>query len=303
MIRAICRCMLLISALCLAVPLAQASPLAAQLFGQHAQPSRAAPMPHGSYARGCADGLVALPDTGPSWQVMRPSRNRAWGHPEMIALLKELSEFAQTLGWAGLYIGDISQPRGGPMASGHASHQIGLDADVWLLAPRKINLSRAARENAPFQSVRSADQRSLNANWTSAHAALLQRAARDPRVDRIFITPPAKIALCKAATLSDRDWLQKIRPYYGHDAHFHIRLKCPAGADTCQPQTPTVDTLSQGGDGCDASLQWWVTDYLTKPVASAKVTNKQTDTPRPKGARALTLTDLPKTCHRVVQTP
>ena len=90
MIRAICRCMLLISALCLAVPFAQASPLAAQLFGQHAQPSRAAPMPHGSYARGCADGLVALPDTGPSWQVMRPSRNRAWGHPEMIALLKEL---------------------------------------------------------------------------------------------------------------------------------------------------------------------------------------------------------------------
>ena len=303
MMRAICRGLALIGALSQPVPFAQASPLAAQLFGQHAQPSRAAPMPHGSYARGCADGLVALPDTGPSWQVMRPSRNRAWGHPEMIALLKDLSEFAQTLGWAGLYIGDISQPRGGPMASGHASHQIGLDADVWLLPPRQINLSRAARENMPFQSVRSADQRGLNANWTAAHAALLQHAARDPRVDRIFITPPAKIALCKTATPADRLWLQKIRPYYGHDAHFHVRLKCPSGAQTCQPQTPTVETLSNGGDGCDATLQWWVTDYLKKSEVSAKATGKDTDTPRPKGARALTLSDLPKICRRVVETP
>jgi hypothetical protein len=44
---------------------------------------------------------------------------------------------ARDIGWGkGLYIGDISQPRGGPMTSGHASHQIGLDADIWMLPPR-----------------------------------------------------------------------------------------------------------------------------------------------------------------------
>ena len=32
----------------------------------------------------------------------------------------------------GFSVGDMSQPRGGPMVTGHSSHQIGLDVDIWL---------------------------------------------------------------------------------------------------------------------------------------------------------------------------
>ncbi len=58
-------------------------------------------MPIGSYARGCAAGMVELPETGPSWQAMRLSRNRNWGQPEMIVFLQQLSVAAQQVGWAG----------------------------------------------------------------------------------------------------------------------------------------------------------------------------------------------------------
>ena len=35
----------------------------------------------GYYTHGCLAGGVALPINGPTWQVMRLSRNRNWGHP------------------------------------------------------------------------------------------------------------------------------------------------------------------------------------------------------------------------------
>ena len=101
---------------------------AKQLFGYKRSGSQQAPAPFGSYAKGCVAGGVELPETGPTWQAMRLSRNRNWGHPEVVDFVQDLSrKAAQQPGWNGLYIGDISQPRGGPMLSGHASHQIGTD--------------------------------------------------------------------------------------------------------------------------------------------------------------------------------
>ena len=95
-------------------------------------PTTSAPAPHGSYAAGCLAGAAQLPETGPGWQAMRLSRNRNWGHQDMIAFIERLSRAARAAGWPGLYVGDISHPRGGPMVSSHRSHQIGLDADIWL---------------------------------------------------------------------------------------------------------------------------------------------------------------------------
>ena len=196
----------------LVLPLpAHAEQLANKLFGAKGAPSQQDPMPVGSYARGCAAGLVELPESGPSWQAMRLSRGRNFGQPVMIDFLVGLSQAAQQIGWAGLYIGDISQPRGGPMTSGHASHQIGLDADIWMLPPKRLNLTRAEREEISSIPVRSADQRSVTENWTKRHRALLRAAASDPRVDRIFVAAAVKIEICKTAKKSDTDWLQKIR--------------------------------------------------------------------------------------------
>ena len=123
---------------------AGAQPLAKQLFGAQKQSSQQKPAAFGSYSRGCAAGSVQLAETGPTWQAMRLSRNRNWGHPDAIDYVQDLSKFAaKQPGWNGLYIGDISQPRGGPMTSGHRSHQMGLDIDIWMLPGDNMRLSVA----------------------------------------------------------------------------------------------------------------------------------------------------------------
>ena len=287
--------------LCLALlaPLpAHAEKLANKLFGAKELPSAQDPMPVGSYARGCGAGMIELPESGPTWQAMRLDRNRNFGQPVLVDYLIELSQAAQQIGWAGLYIGDMSQPRGGPMTSGHASHQIGLDADIWMLPPKQLDLSRAERESISSIPVRSADQLSVTENWTKRHHALLKAAASDPRIDRIFVAAAVKLEMCKTAKRSDKKWLQKIRPVAGHDTHFHVRLKCPKGARLCETQTPTVADLSNGGDGCDETLDYWVSEAYLNPPKSTKKSNPEE--PPEKGPRQFTMADLPSQCADVL---
>ena len=275
-----------------------AQPLAKELFGAERVGSNQRANPIGEYARGCLAGGVQLAETGPTWQAMRLSRNRNWAHPETVDYVERLSRFAARLpGWNGLYIGDMSQPRGGPMLTGHRSHQSGLDIDIWMLPPKRLNLSRGQRESLSSISVRASNQRGVNGNWTPQHAAILQRAASDPAVDRIFVTPPVKIEMCKTATRSDRDWLQKIRPIYGHHYHFHVRLKCPKDSPGCVTQSPSVRELSNGGYGCDDTLMLCVTDYLNPP----KTTKPTGPAPPPRrSARDFTMADLPRQCQTVL---
>lgn len=283
-----------------AVPSTMNDEVASRLLGGFATPTQEPAQVYGSYARGCADGLVELPETGPTWQAMRLSRNRNWGHPEMIDYLQDLSREAVRIGWAGLYIGDISQPRGGPMTSGHASHQLGLDADIWMLPPERLTLTRQEREEISSVSVRTEDQRGLTRHWTPGHAQLLRAAASDPRVDRIFVAAAVKIELCRTATPADTPWLQRIRPIQGHNYHFHVRLRCPAGSPHCETQTPTVAELSNGGNGCDDTLTWWVTDFLNPPPS----TGQPVEPPAPRRhPRDYTMAELPRQCSQVAQRP
>ena len=288
-----------IATLCLgllpALP-AEAEPLAHRLFEAVAAASNQPSAAIGTYSRGCGAGMVQLPESGPSWQAMRLSRNRNWGQPDLVQYIVDLSAGAQQLGWPGLYIGDMSLPRGGPSASGHNSHQTGLDVDIWYTPPRNLTLSRAAREKISAISVRTEDQKRVNANWTPAHQALLQMAASDPRVDRIFVAAAIKIEMCKTARARDKKWLQKIRPLYGHNDHFHVRLKCPAGSRACETQSPTVAELSNGGNGCDETLTWWVTTYLDE----LRNPPKKPAGPRKKGPRDFTMADLPRQCANVL---
>ena len=287
---------LVLSACVAAMNPAVSQTVASAVFGAAERGTSEPAQAFGSYARGCADGLVELPETGPTWQAMRLSRNRNWGHPEMIDYLVDLSEQARAIGWAGLYVGDISQPRGGPMTSGHASHQMGLDADIWMLPPERLNLSRAERENISSVSVRTEDQRGVTRHWTPQHAQLLRAAASDPRVDRIFVAAAVKIEMCRTATPADTPWLQRIRPIQGHNYHFHVRLRCPAGSPDCETQTPTVAELSNGGNGCDDTLMWWVTDYLNPPAQTGEPAEPA---PRRRHPREYTFADLPRQCQDV----
>jgi len=119
-----------------------------ELFGSATSPAPLTSRAIGSYAKGCLAGGVALPINGPDWQVMRLSRNRNWGTPQLLDFLERFAHDARALdGWPGLLVGDMSQPRGGPMVSGHSSHQIGLDVDIWLTPMPDRVLTPEEREN------------------------------------------------------------------------------------------------------------------------------------------------------------
>lgn len=265
----------------------QAQQLAKQQFGAMRNASTQKAAPFGSYAKGCIAGAEQLPETGPTWQAMRLSRNRNWGHPETIDFIKDLSAYAaKQPGWNGLYIGDISQPRGGPMLSGHRSHQLGLDADIWMLPTSQLNLSRKQRENISSVSLRRDGGAYVNISWSGAHHRIMKKAAQDKRTARIFVFPGAKVQMCKDEK-GNRKWLRKIRPWWGHHYHFHVRLACPRGARGCVNQSPPPR-----GDGC-ANAQKWVDDILNPPPPKPNA-------PKPKPRRELRLADLPQQCANVL---
>ena len=225
---------------------------------------------------------------------MRPSRNRNWGHPDLVKLIERLANEAnQNDGWNGLLVGDIAQPRGGPMTSGHASHQIGLDADVWLTPMPNPPLSDSERESKIPRLVTKSRSLIDSTVWTDAHARLIKRTASYSEVARIFVNPAIKAQLCRWAT-GDRSWLAKVRPYYGHNFHFHIRMKCPAGYAGCKNQAPAAP---EDGTGCGKELSYWLGEIPWR--------TKQRDpkAPPPKPAPALTLSALPAECRAVVAAP
>ena len=274
----------------LAVP-AQADTLAKQLFGAKTTGSSQRSAAYGSYAKGCVAGAVQLPETGPTWQAVRLSRNRNWGHPNTVDFVRDLSAFAARIpGWKGLFVGDMSQPRGGPMLTGHRSHQIGLDVDIWMLPPDRLNLNRSAREKLSAVSMRRAKGAYVNNNWTSGQHALIRAAAQDKRVARIFVFPGAKVQMCNDEK-GDRTWLRKVRPWWGHHYHFHVRLSCPKGKRGCINQAPPPP-----GDGC-AEAQGWVNNILNPPKAKPVDPNA----PKPKPRREYVLADLPKQCVSVLR--
>ncbi len=263
---------------------------AKQLFGRIAAPTRGHAHVVGFYANGCLAGGSALPTDGPEWQVMRLSRNRNWGHPALIRFLEKLAAKVHKAGnWNGLLVGDMSQPRGGPMISGHASHQVGLDADIWLTPMPDHELTRAEREEMSAINMVAEDRRDVDPSvWTPGHVAVIKAAARDPQVERIFVNAAIKKALCRD-TDPDRDWMNKVRPYWGHDYHFHVRLYCPSDSPECKPQAPPPPC-----DGCGKELDWWFTDAVLHP--------KPSPVPK-KPAPPLTMAKLPLACRAVLAAP
>lgn len=276
-----------LAVLALPVPgMAIADPLAKDVFGQTPGPTAGRPAAIGFYSKGCISGAVQLPETGPSWQAMRLSRKRNWGHPELVGLLTGLSSAARQVGWRGLYIGDMSQARGGPMLSGHASHQLGLDADIWMLPPSSLSLTPQQRENLSSVSVVNSAGTALNANWTPGHMSIIRAAASDPRVERLFVDPVVKVAMCQSET-GNRNWLRKVRPLNGHDYHFHIRMACPAGSVCQQQDAPPA------GDGCEEAAEW-----IRNRIDPSRVKPVPPD-PNYRHPRSFKLSEMPQQCQLI----
>jgi len=234
----------------------------------------------GGAAHGCLQGAMPLPAEGPGWQVLRPDNNRYWGNPALVGFLEDFAKYAQPMG--SLQIGDMSLPRGGHMPSSHGSHQTGLDADI-LFQLVDHPLTQEERDHPDFTSVL-VDGKPVSARWGASQTTLLKIAATDPRVERIFVNPAIKRYLCRTAG-ADRDWLHRIRPWWGHEAHFHVRLRCPDGQSSCEPG-PAIPP----GDGCDATLDWWFT-----PEAGSTAE----PTPAP-GPRPRYLPSMPTACKAIL---
>lgn len=254
-------------------------------WGQVRTPTPAPAQSIGPINAGCIAGASTLPLDGPGYEVVRVSRNRYYGHPRLTQFVRELGQATQTAGFADLYIGDLGQPRGGPMSFGHGSHQTGLDVDVWFNLKPKPQRPPTERETIEIPLMVTADERAINrANWTPRHVELLRMAARFPVVDRIFVHWTIKRELCQSVT-GDRSWLQKIRPWYGHDDHFHVRVTCPPDSPSCVQQAAVP-----AGDGCDASLDWWFKQREARPPAP----------PPPPVPAKPRVTKLPQACQAVL---
>ena len=262
---------------------------AKDLFGAVRTPAPLAARAIGFYSHGCLAGGQRLPIDGTEWQAMRLSRNRNWGHPALVSFLERYAADARRLdGWPGLLVGDMSQPRGGPMASGHASHQVGLDVDIWYSPMPNQRLTRQQREDlAPVNLVLPSKVDVDPKLWSPDYVRLLKRAASFGEVERVFVHPAIKKALCEASVHdADRSWLTKMRPLWGHNDHFHVRIRCPEGVVGCQAQpAPAAE------DGCGKEL----TDWFALLTAPPKPSLFPEPAPKP-----LTLDKLPPECGTVL---
>src|SRR4029077_13927038 len=156
---------------------------AKELFARKPTPFPGPPRSIGGYSDGCLAGATQLPKNGPSWQIMRPSRNAHGGNPHLVRFIERFAKNAKKVGWRGLLVGDMSQPRGGPMLSGHTSHQVGLDVDIWFTPMPDHVQSREEREFSSATDVVAPDLLDVDPEvWTHtpSSSAPLRRIPRSP---------------------------------------------------------------------------------------------------------------------------
>lgn len=213
----------------------------------------------GSYNLGCIDGAVELSDKGKTFQIQRYASDRAYAHPLMIEYLNDLFERAHAVKLPPLIIGDISRPYGGPLGinSAHASHQIGLDVDI----PFDFALPRKSSKELsnPIDNY-IVNGKQVLPSFTKSVELLIKVAASDPRVDRVFVAPMIKKHMCilYQGTKQNDEFLRKLRPWFGHRAHMHVRLACPTDSPDCR-----IQTAVPAGNGCGYEVDSW---FLPPPA-------------------------------------
>jgi penicillin-insensitive murein endopeptidase len=228
-------------------------------WSQVTAPRPGVPLSIGQPGSGCVQGAVALPLHGPGWIIMHPERHREFGHPSLIAYLRKLATVARKDKLGLLAVGDLGQPRGGPTPSGHRSHQTGLDVDIWYGPPTEP-LAPGKKPVPPAASVVDLRTSKMLPAWNGRVERLLEAAASSPTVDRIFVHPAVKRALCEDKARRG-PWLARVRPWWGHQDHFHVRLQCPEDSPDCTLPQPLPD-----GEGCDA-VKWWFSEDARKTAA------------------------------------
>ena len=237
-----------------------------------AHPVPGNPQAIGAFANGCIIGAQPLQLDSGNYQVLRPDQRRYFGHPDLLLFILRLSNQVRHLQLGNeLLVGDMAMPAGGRFSSGHASHQSGLDVDIWLQLPRSRWTEQQLLTPQPIDLVSRDGKSIVKSQWQPQIESLIKMAAQDNDVVRIFINPAIKQQLCLDAG-SDREWLHKVRPWFGHRAHMHVRLRCPVGDHNCESQAPPPP-----GDGCGAELQSW----FLPPKPGSGIEKKSSPPPLP----------------------
>ena len=246
-------------------------------------PAKSAPEAVGSYANGCLLGAQALPVSAPGFQTIRRHRKRFFGHPSMVKFVHDYGKLIKEANLPDVLVGDLSQAQGGPLPFGHRSHQIGLDADIWFSVPPRSKRG----EDKHFPSLVNLDTETIEETvWSERIPTMLKLAATDERVARIFVHWVIKKKLCQSVK-GDRGWLRKVRPWWGHSRHFHVRLECPDRSADCISQRVIPE-----GDGCGKE-RWFSAAQVKRRRSLSK---KKATKPKKTGKRKR----LPLRCLQLV---
>ena len=234
------------------------------------QPVEGIPQSIGSFSNGCIIGAEAIPQDHPAYQVMRTEQVRYFGHPQLIQSIYRITHQAMEKELGTVLIGDLGMPVGGRFSSGHASHQTGLDADIWLQLPKQRWSQQQLKSPKAIDLVNKQGKAVVPSLWQPEIGELIKLAAKDKAVTRIFVHPAIKKQLCLEAG-TDRNWLRKVRPWFGHRAHMHIRIACPKDSKACLEQP-----LPPAGDGCGEELESW---FKEQKLPSSKPGNVEPPPP------------------------
>lgn len=259
--------------LAIASPVSAAATSLANPWADLREPLSGAPKAIGGYSAGCVQGAESiLSDEGPTFQVMRKSRRRYFAQPEMRRFIKKLAAEIRQREFGTLLVGDLGQARGGPTTTGHASHQIGLDGDFWFWLDSPANhrtLTDHEVEQLSAISMLDQGRQAVDAErFQAKHVSMLEYVSQQPEVARIFVHPLIKKAACEAT--EQAAWLNKLRPWWGHHYHFHVRLHCPAGQAACKPQSPPP-----ASHGCGKELAWWFSEDAAERLRKGQETSRK----------------------------
>jgi penicillin-insensitive murein endopeptidase len=240
----------------------------------------------GTASAGCLKGGMPLSQDGKAYVLMRPVRGRFFGHARLVDLIQTVGHQNYKVSRYPLLIGDLSLPRGGPTLSAHSSHQTGLDVDIWYQQAKwsKRYASPRMRESLSALGMVDHKKTKVNRNFGKNQISLLRQFAEKENVDRILVHYAIKKELCDR--LPNESWIHKIRPWFGHDHHFHVRIKCSDQDKGCKNGDPIPP-----GNGCDSTLAWWWSDEAR--AAGTKNTDRQENPVMP---------TLPDACSTVLST-
>ena len=231
---------------------------------------------YGPYSRGCFTNGDSLPESGPGFFSIQRQRDTFHGHPDTVNFVKSLGQKAEQEKLGVVRVGNIAQKNGGPLYEHSVSHQSGLDVDIGYVFSKK-------KSGEVLVDVLKKD-RSINTKlFTKESERLIQLTAQDKKVQRILVNPIIKKKMCE--TYPDQKWLRKLRPWWKHTDHMHVRLHCPKDSPECVKQSPVP-----AGTGCSGDqFEWWFSqeaeDMRTGKIKKGSGSSSKKKKPKPYPAK------------------